>query len=155
MKFNKIQIVKMFASALVVGITSMIVYTRGDVYSIAKFKKQQENIITVLFEKRTDRSFFKIKKYFEGKYPQYSVLLEDEVSREYAGKIVSGDYYEKRYLELVDKGSKKIIDRCVLVYSSSKRNGGQTFLKFLLIGEGEKILKKSSCFIREEKNTRF
>lgn len=155
MKEQHIKTIKMFASALVVGITSMILYTRGDVHNIMKFKKQQENIVTVLFENKVEDSFLKIRKYFEDQNPQYRVLLESSVSQEYVSKIVSGDYYDKRYLELIDKGSNKVVSSCVVVYSSSKKDGGKKFLNFLLSGEGSKILKASGYFAREEGRNAF
>lgn len=138
----------MFASALAVGLTSMLLYTGGDVYKVTKFVKQQQDIITVLFEKRADKAFLNIKSTFEKKYPHYRLLIEDEVDHEYAVNIVSGDFYDKKYLELIDNNSKKTISRFIVVYSSKKKDGGQTFLKFLLSGEGSQILKRSSYSVR-------
>ncbi len=150
MKSKTIQIVKIFASAIVVGITSMMLYTRGDVHSVHKVLKQQESQVTVLFEERMSVSFLAIKKYFERENPQYRVVLEDEVDKEYIGKIVSGVFYSNNYLELVEIKSEKVINRCVLVYSSKKKEGGQKFLKFLLLGEGVQILKRSGYLVKEE-----
>ena len=149
MKLTKLQILRMFASSLVVAVVSVSLYTRGDVYKMSKIVKQQQNIITVLFDKRMDSSFIAIKGSFEQMYPQYRVILADQLGLPDADKLSAGELYEKKEFELFDRDSQQIISKFILVYSVKKKDGGRAFLKFLLSGEGSQILKKNSYSVRE------